>query len=59
MSSGFVSAGTYEEEPVERGDDEWDRAQQEIEERRRQKSEWGQQQDGKSLYDILQQNKGK
>lgn len=57
MSSGFVSAGTNEE-PIEH-DDEWHRAQEELEEERRQKAELSHQQDGKSLYDILQQNKSK
>lgn len=55
MSSGFVSAGTLDE-PVER-DDEWRRVQQELEEERRQKAELGKQNDGKSLYEVLQQNK--
>ncbi|KAB8210408.1 N-terminal domain of NEFA-interacting nuclear protein NIP30-domain-containing protein [Aspergillus parasiticus] len=55
MSSGFVSAGT-DQEPVER-DDEWLRVQQELEEERRRKAELGKQADGKSLYDVLQQNK--
>ncbi|KAE8359023.1 N-terminal domain of NEFA-interacting nuclear protein NIP30-domain-containing protein [Aspergillus caelatus] len=55
MSSGFVSAGT-DQEPVER-DDEWLRAQQELEEERRRKAELGKQADGKSLYEVLQQNK--
>ncbi|KAJ9402516.1 hypothetical protein DTO282F9_712 [Paecilomyces variotii] len=55
MSSGFVSAGTNEE-PVNR-DDEWLRAQQELEEERRRKAEIGKQNDGKSLYEVLQQNK--
>lgn len=55
MSSGFVSAGTNEE-PVER-DDEWLKAQQELEEERRRKAEIGQQVDGKCLYEVLQQNK--
>lgn len=55
MSSGFVSAGTNEQ-PVER-DDEWLKAQQELEEERRRKAEIGQQTDGKSLYEVLQQNK--
>lgn len=55
MSSGFVSAGTNEE-PVDR-DDEWLRAQQELEEERRRKAELGKQNDGKSLYEVLQQNK--
>ncbi|KAL2834553.1 hypothetical protein BJY01DRAFT_84218 [Aspergillus pseudoustus] len=54
MSSGFVSAGT-DQEPVER-DDEWQRVQQELEEERRRKAELGRQ-DGKSLYEVLQQNK--
>lgn len=55
MSSGFVSAGTNEE-PMER-DAEWLRVQQELEEERRRKAEVGKQTDGKSLYEVLQQNK--
>ena len=55
MSSGFVSAGTNEQ-PIER-DDEWLKAQQELEEERRRKAEIGQQNDGKSLFEVLQQNK--
>ncbi|EED24051.1 conserved hypothetical protein [Talaromyces stipitatus ATCC 10500] len=55
MSSGFVSGGTIDE-PNER-DDEWRRTQQELEEERRRKAELGKQNDGKSLYEILQQNK--
>jgi hypothetical protein len=55
MSSGFVSAGTNEQ-PVER-DDEWLKAQQELEAERRRKAEIGKQEDGKSLYEVLQQNK--
>ncbi|KAI2790197.1 hypothetical protein POX_d05703 [Penicillium oxalicum] len=55
MSSGFVSAGTNEE-PAER-DDAWLRVQKELEEERRRKAEIGQQKDGKSLYEVLQQNK--
>ncbi|KAF3385319.1 hypothetical protein F1880_002199 [Penicillium rolfsii] len=55
MSSGFVSAGTNEE-PVER-DDAWVRVQKELEEERRKKAEAGQQKDGKSLFEVLQQNK--
>ncbi|KAL2872106.1 PSME3-interacting protein [Aspergillus lucknowensis] len=55
MSSGFVSAGT-DQEPVER-DDEWRRVQQELEEERRRKAELGKQDGGKSLYEVLQQNK--
>lgn len=55
MSSGFVSGGTTDT-PIER-DDEWLQAQQEIEATRRRKHEQSQQADGKSLYEILQQNK--
>lgn len=57
MSSGFVSAGTLDE-PTER-DDEWRRAQQELEETRRRKAEIGKQDGGKSLYEVLQQNKSR
>jgi NEFA-interacting protein NIP30 len=57
MSSGFVSGGTIDD-PVDH-DDEWRRAQQELEEERRQKAEIGKQEGGKSLYEILQQNKSK
>jgi hypothetical protein len=56
MSSGFVSGGTADK-PVER-DDEWRQAQQEIEDRRREKKDIGKQNEGKSLYEILQANKG-
>jgi hypothetical protein len=55
MSSGFVSAGTNDE-PIER-DDAWVRAQKELEEERQRKAEAGQQKDGKSLFEVLQQNK--
>jgi hypothetical protein len=55
MSSGFVSGGTIDE-PTER-DDEWRRAQQELEDERRRKAELGKQNDGKTLYEVLQQNK--
>ena len=57
MSSGFVSGGKAGEE-VER-DDEWKRAQQEIEDARRAKAELAKQHDGKSLYEVLQANKDK
>jgi len=56
MSSGFVSGGTVDQ-PLER-DDEWRMAQQEIEERRRRKEEESRQGGEKSLYEILQNNKG-
>lgn len=55
MSSGFVSAGTTDQ-PIER-DDEWLKVQQELEEERRKKAEIGKQNDGKSLFEVLQQNK--
>lgn len=55
MSSGFVSGGTNEE-PIER-DDEWQRVQQQLEEERKRKADLNKQDDGKTLYDVLQQNK--
>ncbi|CAI7667070.1 uncharacterized protein N7487_003144 [Penicillium crustosum] len=55
MSSGFVSSGTNEQ-PIER-DDEWLRVQQELEEERRRKAEIGKQEDGKSLFEVLERNK--
>ncbi|KAI9876614.1 MAG: hypothetical protein M1830_006051 [Pleopsidium flavum] len=55
MSSGFVSTGTTEQ-PIER-DDEWLKAQQEIEATRRRKAEESRQDGGKTLYDTLQANK--
>ncbi|KAL2832085.1 N-terminal domain of NEFA-interacting nuclear protein NIP30-domain-containing protein [Aspergillus cavernicola] len=55
MSSGFVSSGTNQA-PIER-DDEWRRVQHEIEEERRRKAEMGRQADGRSLFDVLEQNK--
>lgn len=56
MSSGFVSGGTVDQ-PAER-DDEWRKAQQELEETRRRKEEESRQEGGKSLYEVLQANKG-
>ncbi|KAJ5794215.1 hypothetical protein N7457_000814 [Penicillium paradoxum] len=55
MSSGFISAGTNEQ-PIER-DDEWLIAQRELEEERRRKAEIGKQNDGKSLFEVLERNK--
>ncbi|KAL8715192.1 MAG: hypothetical protein Q9220_001150 [cf. Caloplaca sp. 1 TL-2023] len=55
MPSGFVSGGTTET-PIER-DDEWLKAQQEIEANRRRKEEESRQADGKTLYEVLQNNK--
>ena len=56
MSSGFVSGGTTDN-PIQR-DDEWLKAQQEIEGNRRRREEEGRQEGGKSLYEVLQNNKG-
>lgn len=56
MSSGFVSGGTVDQ-PIER-DDGWLQAQKEIEANRRRKEEESRQEGGKSLYEVLQQNKG-
>lgn len=55
MSSGFVSAGT-DQEPVER-DEEWLRVQHELEEERQRKAELSRQDGGKSLFEVLEQNK--
>lgn len=54
--SRFVSGGTNDE-PTER-DEAWLKAQQEIEAKRLEKADIGKQQDGKSLYETLQANKG-
>ena len=56
MSSGFVSGGTIDA-PVER-DDEWRRAEAELEANRLRKEQEGRQEGGKSLYEVLQANKG-
>ena len=57
MSSRFVPGGTLEK-PTER-DSEWVQAQQELEEKRRQREEEsGKQQNGRTLYEVLQANKG-
>ncbi|KAI4171147.1 MAG: hypothetical protein LQ348_006989 [Seirophora lacunosa] len=55
MSSGFVSGGTTDN-PIER-DDDWLKAQQEIEANRQRKEEEARSQGGKSLYEVLQNNK--
>ncbi|ATZ55187.1 hypothetical protein BCIN_11g04700 [Botrytis cinerea B05.10] len=55
MSSGFVSGGTADA-PTERSD-EWLAAQQEIEANRQRKAIEARQQDGKSLFEILEANK--
>ncbi|KAL8968012.1 MAG: hypothetical protein Q9183_002663 [Haloplaca sp. 2 TL-2023] len=55
MSSGFVSGGTSDK-PITR-DEEWLKAQEDIEAARRRKEEEGKQEGGKSLYETLQSNK--
>ncbi|KAF1951417.1 hypothetical protein CC80DRAFT_206611 [Byssothecium circinans] len=56
MTSNFISAGTTDA-PLPR-DAEWHAAQASIAEKQRLQAEQGrQQQDGKSLFDILQANK--
>ncbi|KAI9656784.1 MAG: hypothetical protein M1821_003423 [Bathelium mastoideum] len=55
MSSGFVSGGTIDN-PVER-DDEWLKAQKELDAKRLRQKEQKSQQGGKSLYETLQANK--
>ncbi|KAH8731237.1 N-terminal domain of NEFA-interacting nuclear protein NIP30-domain-containing protein [Phaeosphaeriaceae sp. PMI808] len=57
MSSGFVSGGTVEN-PTER-DDEWRKAQAELEATRIAKADLRAQHNGKSLFEILQENKDK
>ncbi|KAH7095485.1 N-terminal domain of NEFA-interacting nuclear protein NIP30-domain-containing protein [Paraphoma chrysanthemicola] len=57
MSSGFVSGGTVDQ-PTER-DDEWRKAQAELEAARKAKADLAAQHDGKSLFEILQANKDK
>ncbi|WEW61595.1 hypothetical protein PRK78_007086 [Emydomyces testavorans] len=55
MSSGFVSGGTTEYTPA--NDEEWQKVKQELEATRKRRTEQGPQEAGKSLYEILQQNK--
>ena len=54
--SRFVSAGANEEQ-VER-DDEWIKAREEVEANQRKDLEPGRQEGGKTLYEVLQANKG-
>ena len=51
-----MSGGTIEN-PIDR-DEEWRVAQAEVEAQRRAKEEADKQNDGKSLYEVLQANKG-
>jgi hypothetical protein len=54
--SRFVSAGELEKQP--KRDGEWVKAQQEVEESRKRKAEASRLASGKSLYEVLQDNKG-
>ena len=56
MSSGFISGGTTDA-PIERSD-EWLAAQKEIEANAVRRAEQARQQDGKSLFETLEANKG-
>ena len=56
MSSGFVSGGSIDN-PIPR-EEEWLAAKQEIEANRRRNEEESHQEGGKSLYEVLQNNKG-
>jgi hypothetical protein len=55
MSSGFVSSGSLEG-PTE--NDEWKRVKKELDEERKRKTEKENQHGGKSLYEVLEANKG-
>jgi len=55
--SRFVSGGTDDQPDVSR-DDEWLKAQQELDARSLAKQLEGRQGEGKSLYETLQANKG-
>ncbi len=57
MSSGFVAAGS--DGASTKPDDAWVRAQQLVAQSRSTESKPNKQDDGKSLYDVLQQNKGR
>lgn len=57
MSSGFVSGGTADD-PIKRSD-EWLAAQKELEENRARRAAEAQRPGERSLYEILEANKGK
>ncbi|KAI1913553.1 hypothetical protein LOZ12_002904 [Ophidiomyces ophidiicola] len=56
MSSGFVVGGTTDYTP-EKSDAAWQKVKQELEESRKRRADPGTHEGGKSLYEILQQNK--
>ncbi|KAM5453906.1 hypothetical protein MaudCBS49596_002531 [Microsporum audouinii] len=58
MSSGFVSAGVEGDDyEVSKPNDEWSKVKQDLEASRQKRATEGQQEGGKSLYEVLQQNK--
>ena len=57
MSSGFVPAGA--DGSSTKPDDAWVKAQQLVAQSRGTEAKISKQDDGKSLYDVLQQNKGR
>lgn len=54
MSSGFVSAGTVDD--AAKRDEEWRKAREELDDD--QRKEQDNPNDGRSLYEVLQANKG-
>lgn len=57
--SRFVAAGTDSDYQPPAQDDGWAKAQQDVESlRNRKKIDEGKQEGGKSLYEVLQANKG-
>lgn len=57
MSSGFVPAGS--DANASKPDDAWVKAQQLVAQSRSAETKPSKPDDGKSLYDVLQQNKGR
>ena len=57
--SHFVAAGADPSDAPGKDDDAWAKARATIEATKKPKPEVGRQEDGKSLYDVLQANKGR
>lgn len=57
--SRFVSAGTDADSRPPLTDDAWAQARQEVEARQQSKSTSQNKDSGKSLYEVLEQNKGR
>lgn len=55
--SRFVTEGANEEYKAAK-DDEWARVQQDLQLNQQKKQDEGKQEDGKSLFEVLQANKG-